>query len=84
MVDFSTEPPAPSQQDNLFVNLDVSPTDGKLSKEEVLAFFKAQGKDELPPGMWEHEDKNGDGFISWGEFSGPKGHVDVTAQGEEL
>ena len=39
----------------------------------MLAFFVSQGKTELPAGMWEHEDKNGDGFISWAEFGGPKG-----------
>ena len=68
---------APPQQGpiepNLFADLDVSPTDGVLSKEEVLAFFTKQGKDELPDGLWENEDKDGDGFISWEEFGGPKG-----------
>ena len=31
------------------------------------------GMDKLPDGMWEHEDKDSDGFISWDEFTGPKG-----------
>ena len=53
-------------------DLDVD-EDAKLTKEEVLAFFKKQGRDELPEGLWEKEDKNEDGVISWEEFSGPKG-----------
>ena len=73
VVDFSTDGPGPQPPQNIFKELDVLPEDGKLSKEEVLSFFKRQGKDELPPGMWESEDKDGDGFISWEEFSGPKG-----------
>lgn len=57
---------------NLFADLDVN-KDGKLTKEEVLEFFKKQGKDELPDGLWENEDKDQDGFITWEEFGGPKG-----------
>ncbi|CAE7528443.1 FKBP3 [Symbiodinium microadriaticum] len=69
VVDFGGDaPPEP----NLFKELDTS-GDGKLSKDEVLAFFVSQGKNELPPGLWESEDKNKDGFLSWDEFSGPKG-----------
>jgi len=61
-------PPEP----NLFKDLDTD-KDAKLTKEEVLEFFKKQGKEELPEGLWEKEDKDGDGFISWDEFGGPKG-----------
>jgi hypothetical protein len=32
------------------------------------------GKDELPEGLWENEDKDQDGFVSWEEFGGPKGN----------
>ena len=67
-VDITEGPPEP----NIFKDLD-GDEDGKLSKEEVLAFFKKQGRDELPEGLWEKEDKNEDGVISWEEFSGPKG-----------
>ena len=49
-------PPEP----NLFADLDTN-EDGKLTKEEVLEFFKKQGKDELPAGLWDSEDKDGDG-----------------------
>jgi hypothetical protein len=38
-----------------------------LTKEEILQFFQKQGKDELPEGLWETEDKviavNGD--LNW-------------------
>lgn len=60
------------EEPNLFADLD-SNKDAKLTKEEVLEFFKKQGKDELPDGLWENEDKDKDGFISWEEFGGPKG-----------
>ena len=46
--------------------------DGKLSVEEVSAYFESQGAS-LPDGLMEGEDKDKDGFISWEEFSGPKG-----------
>mmetsp|Transcript_24979 Transcript_24979/g.48793 ORF Transcript_24979/g.48793 Transcript_24979/m.48793 type:complete len:209 (+) Transcript_24979:55-681(+) len=61
-------PPEP----NLFEELDTD-TDGKLSKAEVLVYFEKYGDGKIPEGMWEHEDADSDGFISWEEFSGPKG-----------
>lgn len=27
----------------------------------------------MPDGLWEDEDKDKDGFVSWEEFTGPKG-----------
>uniref|UniRef100_A0A7S2AST5 peptidylprolyl isomerase n=1 Tax=Octactis speculum TaxID=3111310 RepID=A0A7S2AST5_9STRA len=69
VVDFSMEAP---EEPNLFDELDLN-KDGFLSEEEMLIFFKKQGKDELPPGLMDHEDKDADGKISWVEFSGPKG-----------
>jgi hypothetical protein len=55
VVDISNKgPPEP----NLFAELDVN-QDKKLSKEEVLVFFRKQGADEVPPGLWEEEDKDG-------------------------
>ena len=47
-------------EQNLFKELDTD-EDTKLTKEEILAFFKKQGKDELPEGLWDSEDKNKDG-----------------------
>ena len=46
--------------------------DGKLSPSELMEYFEMQGSS-LPEGLMEREDKDGDGFISWEEFSGPKG-----------
>jgi hypothetical protein len=37
----------------------------------------------VPAELWEHEDKNGDGKVSWDEFSGPKGTEAPSAK-EEL
>lgn len=59
-------------EQNLFADLDTD-SDGMLTKDEVLAYFKKEGQDEIPDGLWDSEDKNGDGFISHEEFSGPKG-----------
>jgi len=59
-------------EENLFVELDTD-KDARLTKEEVLAFFKKQGRNELPPELWASEDKDGNGFIEWEEFGGPKG-----------
>mmetsp|Transcript_589 Transcript_589/g.1161 ORF Transcript_589/g.1161 Transcript_589/m.1161 type:complete len:213 (-) Transcript_589:50-688(-) len=57
---------------NLFEEIDTD-SDGKISKDEVGAYFKAQGQDEVPDELWQREDTDSDGFISWAEFSGPKG-----------
>ena len=45
----------------------------RAEQSEVEAYFKNMGQDTVPPELWENEDKDGDGFISWEEFSGPKG-----------
>jgi len=41
--------------------------DGKISKEEVTAFF-ASVEEEVPADFWEHMDANKDGFITFDEF----------------
>merc|ERR1711956_208856 len=64
--------PEEPEEPNLFGELDTN-ADGKLDKDEVGAYFKKQGQDEVPPELWEKEDTDGDGHISWDEFSGPKG-----------
>lgn len=61
-------PPEP----NLFEELDTD-KDSRLTKEEVLAHFVKQGMQELPGELWSSEDKDQDDFISWEEFTGPKG-----------
>ena len=57
--------------------------DGTISKAEIDAFFEQQGRP-VPEGLWENEDKDGDGVISWEEFSGPKGDSPPNAAKEEL
>ena len=47
--------------------------DGKLSKDELLGWFRVHGYGDIPPGLWHKEDKDDDGFIQWEEFEGPKG-----------
>merc|ERR1712226_1524581 len=60
-------PPGP----NIFAMIDTN-KDKFLDKEEIDAYFKEMGH-ETPEELWEHEDKDKDGKISWDEFSGPKG-----------
>lgn len=57
--------------DNLFALIDTK-RDGKLDAEELQRFFSQQGSDTVPPEVW-RDDQDQDGFISWIEFSGPKG-----------
>lgn len=46
--------------------------DGKISKEEWTTFWTYFTNATEPDGLWEREDVNKDGYISWDEFSGPK------------
>lgn len=59
-------PPEGAEED-VFSILDQD-QDGRISRDEF-----AQGFEEEPEGLWDNEDKNGDGFISYDEFGGPKG-----------
>jgi len=64
---------------NIFADMDAD-EDGFISYAEMEAWFKEQrNQDEIPKGLWENEDKDGDMKISWEEFGGPKG----SAPGEE-
>ena len=65
--------PVPQEQPNLFADLDTN-KDGKLSEAEVEVYFTKLGQPGIPDGLWEREDADKDGFISWEEFSGPKGN----------
>lgn len=62
---------SPKNLPNVFAQID-SNRDDKISKEEALDFFKKNGLKEVPSHIWK-EDIDGDGYISWEEFSGPKG-----------
>jgi hypothetical protein len=68
-----SEDAPPEDEPNIFEWLDEN-DDGKLSKEEIVAYFKGQGS-EMPPRFMEEEDTDKDGFVSWDEFSGPKGNA---------
>jgi FK506-binding protein 14 len=69
VIDVTDEaPPGP----DLFKEIDTD-EDGKLTKEEVEAFFQEKHGNGMPDGLWENEDKNQDGHISWEEFGGTKG-----------
>jgi FK506-binding protein 14 len=69
---------APAQP-NIFktIDHDHGNKDGKLSAEEVGGWFKKEqgdkDKDAHVKELMKQEDKDKDGFISWEEFSGPKG-----------
>lgn len=73
-----TDPPERPSTPNVFKMID-SDGDNKLSVEETEAYFKGIDK-VMPEGLMESEDKDGDGFVSWVEFSGPKGD----SPGDEL
>ncbi len=61
------------EEGNLFWVMD-DDNSGDLSREEVLNYMEEKlGRRSLPPGFWEKEDADGDGYISWDEFTGPKG-----------
>ena len=70
----------PGPEPNLFEEIDTD-SDGKLSRDEVAAYFKQMGQDDVPDGLWDNEDADSDGHISWEEFSGPKGE---NPMGDEL
>jgi hypothetical protein len=71
---------SPEDEPNIFGWLDEN-NDGKLSKEEIEAYFSGQGR-EMPHRFMEEEDKDGDGFVSWDEFSGPKGSAPADVKDE--
>jgi len=52
---------------NLFVQLDVN-SDNRLSREEFSVEWHT-----APIELFENDDKDGDGFVSFDEFGGPKG-----------
>lgn len=78
VVDISENaPPEP----NIFAEIDLD-NNGSLNEEEIAAYFKKIGHDGIPEGLFAQEDADGDGIISWTEFTGPKG--DHPAASDEL
>lgn len=69
------------EEPNLFNEIDTN-GDGKLDKEEVGAYFSGMGS-EMPEELWDSEDQDKDGFISWDEFSGPKGEEPEAGDDED-
>jgi len=59
-------PPPPELEPNLFDEIDTN-KDGKLSRDEAVAYFLKEEPDAPTPDLdeiWAEEDKDGDGFIS--------------------
>mmetsp|Transcript_13274 Transcript_13274/g.33402 ORF Transcript_13274/g.33402 Transcript_13274/m.33402 type:complete len:207 (-) Transcript_13274:1028-1648(-) len=77
VVDISSTPPP---EPNFFQEIDTDES-GTITREEVEAFFQKNHGTSMPDGLWENEDKDGDGIISWEEFGGSKGD---TPPGAEL
>ena len=57
--------------------------DGKISKDELAATFKALGQD-LTDKFWHESDPDGDGYITFEEFAGTVGGDNNEGRGEEL
>ena len=57
---------------NDFIKIDAD-EDGMISRSEAKAYFKSIGKRVNLNNLWEMDDADGDGYISFDEFSGPKG-----------
>jgi FK506-binding protein 14 len=74
VVDVADKAPLSAPQPNFFKLIDTD-EDGTLNVDEIALYFKSKGM-EVPEGLWPSEDKDGDGIISWDEFTGPKGDQD--------
>lgn len=55
----------------LFNSIDEN-NDGNISENEFFKFMISKGHHQNPNEFFQKEDKNGDGFISIDEFTGPK------------
>jgi len=69
IVDVKT--PGPPSDPDHFADMDTD-EDAKVSREEFEAFFQKRLSKSAPAGLFEREDKDKDGFISWQEFGGKK------------
>ena len=66
---------------NFFAQIDTN-ADGFLTDSEIAEFFEMMGKPN-PPTFMEAQDTDGDGQISWDEFTGPKGTEPPSADADE-
>lgn len=64
---------------NIFAQMDMDDSGG-ISKSEMSVWFQKTHGTDLPDGIWDNEDANRDGVISWEEFSGPKVHGTVVGR----
>ena len=62
------QPPIP----NDFIKIDTN-KDWEISYDEAKKYFDGLGQQVDLDALFKDEDKDGDGFISWEEFTGPKG-----------
>ena len=60
------------EEPNLFQEIDTD-SSKDLTKEELMKWFKKERDMEVPDGLWDNEDKDKNGVITWEEFTGPKG-----------
>merc|ERR1712048_995321 len=68
--------------ENIFSEIDTD-SDTQISRAEVIAYMEkmgAEGAEDHVDEIMQEEDKDNDGFISWHEFSGPKGEEPPAAQ----
>ena len=58
---------------NLFLELDLDES-GDISRFEIEEYMDlVLGRSKIPEGLFENQDTDRDGYISWEEFTGPKG-----------
>ncbi|KAL3771913.1 hypothetical protein ACHAW5_008026 [Stephanodiscus triporus] len=57
---------------NDFLKIDTN-KDWEISADEAREYFERMGQEVNLDKLWEDEDKDADGYISWDEFKGPKG-----------
>ena len=55
-----------------FAKIDTN-RDWESSVNEAREYFKRLGQEVNYDKLWEEEDNDGNGYISWVEFKGPKG-----------
>jgi len=58
---------------NIFKDIDTN-KDGSISRNEMDAWFMMKYKTPTPQSVYDMNDLNKDGIVSWSEFKGPKGN----------